>query len=101
MSQLTPLEFSILTPIIKAFTIVCCAVYFGDDFGVQSAIGVTISLWGGYVFTIAKGQAEKAAAGSPSTDSSASSSNSSTDDDASKKSNSAPIQRRLRSSDKA
>jgi hypothetical protein len=95
MSKLTALEFSILTPIIKAFVIMACAVWFGDDFGVQvspestlvdrlasqptpaaqlmvnrvfllfffflqSAVGVLVSLGGGYAFTLAK-QAETAA----------------------------------------
>ena len=73
MSQLTPLEFSILTPIVKAFAIVCCALYFGDDFGVQSAIGVAISLWGGYIFTVAKGRAETASVAKHAMDGSSSS----------------------------
>lgn len=79
MSKLTPLEFSILTPIVKAFVIICCAIWFGDDFGVQvwsglflvvesrflqicclqSAIGVAVSLGGGYAFTVAKQAAAK------------------------------------------
>jgi len=56
MSQLSPLEFSVLTPIVKAFMIVSCSLYFGDAFGVTSAIGVVISAFGGYLFTLAKQQ---------------------------------------------
>lgn len=56
MSQLSPLEFSVLTPLVKAFMIVCCSLYFGDEFSVTSAIGVFISTFGGYLFTVAKQQ---------------------------------------------
>mmetsp|Transcript_30922 Transcript_30922/g.92859 ORF Transcript_30922/g.92859 Transcript_30922/m.92859 type:complete len:320 (-) Transcript_30922:124-1083(-) len=59
MSALTPLEFSILTPIIKAFVIMFCAVWFGDDFGLQSAVGVVVSLGGGYAFSLARNQVHK------------------------------------------
>merc|ERR1740121_1567017 len=64
MSQLSPLEFSVLTPIVKAFMIVACSLYFRDEFGVTSAIGVFISTFGGYLFTVAKQKeaARKAAA---------------------------------------
>eukprot|EP00933_Yihiella_yeosuensis_P029861 TRINITY_DN23514_c0_g1_i1.p1 TRINITY_DN23514_c0_g1~~TRINITY_DN23514_c0_g1_i1.p1 ORF type:complete len:386 (+),score=68.10 TRINITY_DN23514_c0_g1_i1:30-1160(+) len=54
MSKLGPLAFSVLTPIVKAFMIVACSLYFGDPFGFLSAIGVAISTGGGYLFTLAK-----------------------------------------------
>lgn len=54
MSQLSPLEFSVLTPIIKAFMIVACSLHFGDQFGLTSAIGIAISTTGGYLFTVAR-----------------------------------------------
>ncbi|CAE8641869.1 unnamed protein product [Polarella glacialis] len=55
MSKLTPLAFSVLTPVVKAFMIVACSLHFGDPFGLLSAVGVAISCGGGYLFTLARG----------------------------------------------
>eukprot|EP00930_Biecheleria_cincta_P104223 TRINITY_DN96410_c0_g1_i1.p1 TRINITY_DN96410_c0_g1~~TRINITY_DN96410_c0_g1_i1.p1 ORF type:complete len:380 (+),score=67.44 TRINITY_DN96410_c0_g1_i1:40-1179(+) len=54
MSKMTPLAFSVLTPVVKAFMIVACSLYFGDPFGMLSAVGVVVSTSGGYLFTLAR-----------------------------------------------
>jgi drug/metabolite transporter (DMT)-like permease len=51
MSSMSPLAFSILTPVVKATMIVVCSFYFGDAFGVMSAIGVLTTTGGGYLFS--------------------------------------------------
>jgi drug/metabolite transporter (DMT)-like permease len=51
MSSMSPLAFSILTPVVKAAMIVICSFYFGDAFGIMSAIGVLTTTGGGYLFS--------------------------------------------------
>jgi solute carrier family 35 protein E1 len=51
MSLVDPLTFSILTPVVKAIMIVTCSWYFGDSFGLLSALGVITTTGGGYLFT--------------------------------------------------
>eukprot|EP00040_Diaphanoeca_grandis_P007178 m.39978 g.39978 ORF g.39978 m.39978 type:complete len:318 (+) comp18351_c0_seq1:401-1354(+) len=54
MSSMTPLEFSVLTPVVKAVLIVCCCIYFGTAFGVATGLGVAMTTSGGYLFSRAK-----------------------------------------------
>lgn len=65
MSKLTPLAFSVLTPVVKAFMIVACSLYFGDPFGILSALGVVVSTSGGYLFTLARSAEGKKAKSTP------------------------------------
>jgi drug/metabolite transporter (DMT)-like permease len=59
MSSMSPLAFSILTPVVKATMIVICSFYFGDAFGVMSAIGVLTTTGGGYLFSaVSKAEAQ-------------------------------------------
>jgi len=51
MSRMSPLAFSVLTPVVKALVIVACSVVFGDAFTFWSAAGVIISTGGGYLFS--------------------------------------------------
>ena len=51
MSRMSPLAFSVLTPIVKALVIVSCAILFGDTFTIWSGAGVMISSGGGYLFS--------------------------------------------------
>lgn len=54
MSLISPLAFSILTPVIKASMILLCSAYFGDAFSFQQILGVAITAGGGYWFTQTK-----------------------------------------------
>jgi len=57
MSTLSPLAFSILTPVIKVIMMVSCSWYFRDPFGILNAVGVLITTGGGYLFTTIKAAA--------------------------------------------
>jgi drug/metabolite transporter (DMT)-like permease len=52
MVQLSPLSFSVLTPVVKAVMIVACSLYFGDPFGWYSLLGVLTTTGGGYLFSV-------------------------------------------------
>jgi drug/metabolite transporter (DMT)-like permease len=54
MSLVSPLAFSILTPVIKAVMIVLCSLYFGDPLGIWQFVGVVTTTSGGYWFTMTK-----------------------------------------------
>ena len=62
MSRLPPLAFSVLTPVVKSFMIVGCALVFGDTFTAWSALGVGVSASGGYLFSRAMAAEKKLAA---------------------------------------
>ena len=62
MSRLPPLAFSVLTPVVKSFMIVGCALVFGDTFTAWSALGVGVSASGGYLFSRAMAAEKKRAA---------------------------------------
>lgn len=62
MSRLPPLAFSVLTPVVKSFMIVGCALVFGDTFTAWSALGVGVSASGGYLFSRAMTAEKKWAA---------------------------------------
>ena len=51
MNTLRPLEFSILTPVVKAFMIAACSLTFGDTLGVVQLVGIGITTSGGYYFS--------------------------------------------------
>lgn len=51
MSKISEMEFSILTPVVKAVMIFACSLYFGDPFGWRSLVGICITTGGGYCFT--------------------------------------------------
>ena len=60
MSRMTPLAFSVLTPVIKALMICLCSVYFHDPFGMQNVFGVAITTAGGFLFTMVRWQPSSA-----------------------------------------
>ena len=60
MSRMTPLAFSVLTPVIKAMMICLCSVYFHDPFGLQNVFGVAITTAGGFLFTMVRWQPSSA-----------------------------------------
>lgn len=60
MSKFSPLANSVLTPIVKAFTIVTLNLFYGDRISVISASGIVLSVGGGYLFTRAKSAQKKA-----------------------------------------
>jgi solute carrier family 35 protein E1 len=51
MSTMSPLAFSILTPVVKAIMIVVCSLYFGDSLGIFSFLGILSTTGGGYLFS--------------------------------------------------
>jgi hypothetical protein len=51
MSTMSPLAFSILTPVVKAIMIVVCSLYFGDSLGMFSFLGILSTTGGGYLFS--------------------------------------------------
>ena len=68
MSALSPLAFSILTPVVKAIMIGLCSWYFGDPFTIWSAVGVLATTGGGYLFSrYQKGTTKSATSASSST----------------------------------
>jgi solute carrier family 35 protein E1 len=67
MSVLSPLAFSILTPVIKAVMIGLCSWYFGDPFTIWSAIGVASTTGGGYLFSKFQKTSNAAAAATATT----------------------------------
>ncbi|CAE7572180.1 PPT1 [Symbiodinium natans] len=60
MTQLSPLAFSVLTPVVKALMIVVLTLYYGDEMSPLSALGVVLSVAGGYLFTLAKSNSGRA-----------------------------------------
>jgi len=60
MSKLSPLAFSVLTPIVKAFMIITLTICYGDSISSLSAMGIALSVGGGYLFTRAKTAQKKA-----------------------------------------
>ncbi|CAK9034208.1 unnamed protein product [Durusdinium trenchii] len=60
MSKLSPLAFSVLTPIVKALMIVTLTLCYGDNISAFSASGIALSVGGGYLFTRAKSVTEVA-----------------------------------------
>ena len=65
MSSLSPLAFSVLTPVVKALMIVACSYWFGDPFTALTAIGVVLSAGGGYLFSQVLAAEQKRAPAAP------------------------------------
>ncbi|CAE7640620.1 PPT2 [Symbiodinium sp. CCMP2456] len=62
MTQLSPLAFSVLTPVVKALMIVVLTAYYGDEMSLLKALGCVLSVGGGYLFTLAKSSSERSTA---------------------------------------
>jgi len=61
MTKMSPVAFSVVTPMSKAFVIVACALYFGEGMSLLNIAGVSISTFGILLFTLVR-RADNAAA---------------------------------------